>query len=219
MSLRSVPPNASIAAPVDGEKLHAPSADRNSVDICALIETLVPQRGHALEIASGTGQHVTTFAKAMPHIHWHPSDVDPTRLASIAAYINETRLSNIAKPMLLDATTAGWATSVQAMDLICLANLLHLISVDECRILISEAARALTPKGVLMLYGPFKRNGVLTSDGDADFDADLRAADPNIGYKDDLDIRAWLSDAGLTQVAETQMPANNLVFVARSTSS
>ena len=100
-----------------------------------------------------------------------------------------------------------------------LTNLLHLISADESRTLILEAAQALSPGGTLMLYGPFKRSGVLTSDGDARFDADLRASDPNIGYKDDLDMRTWLSDAGFSQVTVNQMPANNLAFVARSTSS
>lgn len=219
MSQRVLPPTASIATPIKGVKLHAPSADRNSADICALIQTIAPQHGNALEIASGTGQHITTFARAMPQVHWHPSDVDPTRLASISAYINDAQLNNVAKPALLDATVKGWSASVTPMDLISLVNLLHLVSADEVQVVIREAARTLTPNGTLMLYGPFKRNGALTSDGDAGFDADLRAADPNIGYKDDLDIRAWLSDAGLTQIAVTQMPANNLAFVARSTSS
>jgi hypothetical protein len=217
MTLRTPPPSASIAAPQNGEKLHAPSAARNSDDICALIQTLVPDHGTALEIASGTGQHVTTFAAAMPNMHWHPTDVDPVRLTSIAAYINDLDLANIAPPVFMDATTKGWHATVKPMDLIYLVNLLHLISADECRTLIHEAAQTLTPNGALMLYGPFKRAGVLTSDGDAGFDADLRAADPEIGYKDDLDIRAWLSDAGFQNVEWFEMPANNLVFVARST--
>jgi hypothetical protein len=218
MSARALPPSASIAAPITGEKLHAPSADRNCADICALIQTLVPNHGTALEIASGTGQHVTAFAAAMPHIHWHPTDVDQTRLASISAYIIEAKLTNIAMPVLMDATVAGWNTSVPRVDLISLVNLLHLISADECRTLITEAARALTENGALMLYGPFKRNGVLTSDGDAGFDADLRAADPNIGYKDDLDIAQQLRDAGLTNIETVEMPANNLAFIARKPS-
>ena len=218
MSQRSLPPSASIATPLEGEKLHAPSADRNSADICALIQTLVPPRGNALEIASGTGQHVTAFAAALPNMRWHPTDVDTSRLVSIAAYSAETGLTNIANPVYLDATSAGWGASFDPMDLIFLVNLLHLINADECRTLIKEAAKALIPNGTLMLYGPFKRDGQLTSDGDARFDADLRAADPDIGYKDDLDIQTWLGDAGLKNVEITRMPANNLAFVARSTS-
>ena len=199
--------------------MFAPSADRNSADICELIQSLVSPKTHALEIASGTGQHISALATAMPDVHWHPTDVDSARLASISAYTQELGLTNIAGPIFLDATAAGWGASMPAVDLVLLTNLLHLISAGECRTLILEAAQALSPGGTLMLYGPFKRSGVLTSDGDARFDADLRASDPNIGYKDDLDMRTWLSDAGFARVAVNQMPANNLAFVARSTSS
>ena len=60
----------------------------------------------------------------------------------------------------------------------------------------------------------FKRGGVLTSDGDVQFDSELRGADPAIGYKDNLDILRWLNKAGLTQVDTVEMPANNLAFIA-----
>ena len=102
--------------------------------------------------------------------------------------------------------------------MIYLVNLLHLISTRECLTLISEAAQALTPDGCLILYGPFMRGGALTSAGDQRFDATLRASDPQIGYKDDQDIIAALRTAGLAAIDVHNMPANNLAFVARSTS-
>ena len=42
----------------------------------------------------------------------------------------------------------------------------------------------------------------------------LRAADPDVGYKDDFDIVDWLHAAGLTLVEVVEMPANNLAFVS-----
>jgi hypothetical protein len=96
-----------------------------------------------------------------------------------------------------------------------LVNLLHLIPTPEARTAVTEAAHALAPGGLLLLYGPFKRNGRLTSDGDIRFDAELRAANPAIGYKDDLDIVRWLADAGLSPIDRVDMPANNLAFLAR----
>ena len=81
--------------------------------------------------------------------------------------------------------------------------------------LITEAALALAPGGTLILYGPFRREGVLTSDGDSKFDAELRTADPAIGYKDTVDITRWLSDAALSPIDRIDMPANNLAFIAR----
>lgn len=212
---RALPPSASVAQPQEGAKLFAPSAARNVEALVELLRDNAPTQGSALEIASGTGQHVTAYAAALPHLHWHPTELDPARCASINAYVAEAGLPNVSRAALLDATRIGWATTNGAKDLILLANLLHLISSAEARTILSEAAKALKSEGVLILYGPFKRSGVLTSGGDAKFDAELRSADPSIGYKDDLDIKGWLGDVGLTQLTTVDMPANNLAFIAR----
>ena len=104
----------------------------------------------------------------------------------------------------------------KGQDLIQLANLLHLVSADEARILIHEAAIALAPKGVFAIYGPFLRDGRATSDGDATFNARLRAADPAIGYKDTATVQSWLAESGLTTLPPIEMPANNLMLIARN---
>lgn len=213
--IRPLPPSASIAHADEGLKLHAPSAARNAGALCAMLCKYAPDNGRALEIASGTGQHVTAFAKALPNLHWHPTEIDAARRASIDAYVVDANLQNVAAAAHLDATSDGWGSTSTRYDLITLANLLHLISIEECQTVIREAGLALKTDGALVLYGPFKRNGALTSDGDIQFDAELRAADPAIGYKDTLDIAAWLGDAGLTLIATETMPANNLALVAR----
>ena len=84
--------------------------------------------------------------------------------------------------------------------LIVLVNLLHLISADEARILIAEAAQALPPAGCLPIYGPFLREGRATSDGDARFHASLKAQDPDLGYKDVAEVRRWLEAQGLALI-------------------
>ena len=91
---------------------------------------------------------------------------------------------------------------------------MHLISTPEARTLITEAAQALAPRGRFVLYGPFLRDGEATSDGDARFDASLRAQDPEIGYKDDFEVIDWLHEAGLDLIDVVEMPANNLGIVA-----
>jgi hypothetical protein len=174
-----------------------------------------PMTGDALEIASGTGQHVTAFAVACPGLSWQPTEIDSTRRASIDAYVDEAGLSNIERAKPLDATATGWGITQVPKDLILVINLLHLVSKPEVATFISEATVALASGGTLILYGPFKRSGVLTSDGDARFDADLKSADAAIGYKDDLDIAHMLSDVGLILSDTVQMPANNLAFIAR----
>lgn len=215
---RALPPSASIATPQEGAKLHAPSAERNAVHIAAFLRENAPASGQALEIASGTGQHVISFAAALPALTWQPTDIAPDRLRSIDSYVHDNGLSNVKPAQMLDATTAGWSTVHGGQDLIVLINLLHLISAAETHIILNEAAQALSPDGALMIYGPFTRDGTLVSAADQRFDAELRAADPAIGYKDTRDMQRWFLGAGLTALSQ-EMPANNLGFIARKTSS
>ncbi|KKN53251.1 hypothetical protein LCGC14_0604180 [marine sediment metagenome] len=62
---------------------------------------------------------------------------------------------------------------------------------------------------------PVYRDGQLTSAGDIKFDAELRAANPDLGYKDTADVARWLSDAMLSPIDLIPMPANNLAFISR----
>ena len=57
-------------------RLASPSADRNKGFIAEVLSQVLPQSGLVLEIASGTGQHVVHFARAMPHLTWQPSERD-----------------------------------------------------------------------------------------------------------------------------------------------
>ena len=62
------------------------------------------------------------------------------------------------------------------------------------------------------------RNGELTSDGDRNFHISLTQTDPDIGYKDDLDMLTLFSKSGLSCLEEVEMPANNLAFVLKKDS-
>lgn len=211
---RTVPKTASIAEPLAGGKLTAPSAARNVGPIRDVLLNVAPRSGRALEIASGTGEHVVAFARAMPGLVWQPSEIDAPRRASIDAWVAEAGLPNLRPAVHLDATARGWAVEHAAHDLVVVINLVHLISYAEARSLIREAAAALAPKGKLFVYGPFLRDGQATSDGDARFHASLTAQDPEIGYKDKDEVIAWLRDAGLGAVDVIDMPANNLCLIA-----
>jgi len=212
--MNRLPPSASVAHATEGAKLHAPAAARNAAALTDLLRKHAPHSGTALEIASGTGQHLAAFAAALPGLTWYPTEIDAARRASIDAHVAEAGLTNAAPAAPLDATAPGWGAIQHPKDLIVLINLLHLIAQPQVDTLITETAEALAPGGLLVLYGPFRRAGKLTSAGDAQFDAQLRAADPAIGYKDDLDIARGLSDAGLSPIDSLQMPANNLAFLA-----
>lgn len=111
----SLPPTASVANPAGGEKLSAPSALRNRDAIAALLAEVAPapslssvqSSGQALELASGTGEHVIRFAAALPDLMWHPTDPAADRRASIDAHVAQAGLGNIAPARDLDACTPG----------------------------------------------------------------------------------------------------------------
>ena len=214
MSL-TLPPSASVASQTEGAKMCAPAAARNADALCEFLTRNAPSVGRVLEIASGTGQHVARFAATLPGLDWQPTEIDPVRRASIDAYVAEAGLANLHPAIALDAAQPGWSASHRNTDLIVVVNLLHLIPDAAAQTLISEASQALSLQGQIMLYGPFRRAGRLTSKGDQQFDTELRAADPAIGYKDDRQIIEWLHNAGLSDVTVGNMPANNLAFLAR----
>jgi SAM-dependent methyltransferase len=212
---RSLPNTASVADDMGDGRLFAPSAERNAQAIEDAMRDHLPETGRALEIASGTGQHIAQFAKRFRQIEWQPSDVSPERLVSIGSYVSAAQLDNLKAPIELDATAQGWSQTHQGFDVLLLVNLLHLISEHEANTLIQEAAKALAQGGKMFLYGPFMRAGELTSDGDRTFHESLVNTDPDIGYKDDFDTLDMITEAWLEPVEIIEMPANNLMIIAR----
>ncbi len=194
----------------------AASAERNIDAILDLLERHVAQRGRALELASGTGQHVARFAQAMRNMEWVPSDADHRRLESIEAWRRHCAAANLKAPLHFDATALPWPDDHGRFNLIVLINLLHLISEAEADNLLRGVSTALKPGGTFLLYGPFKRAGMLTSPGDRTFDAHLRAQDPAIGYKNDIWVRTRAAEYGLGVWTVAKMPANNVGFVFRT---
>jgi len=208
-------PDSGAVVALDGART-APSALRNLPFILAQLAQHAPPAGPALELASGTGQQIAAFAAAHPGLDWQPTDVNPDNLTSITAWrtraMARSGCANLAAPMLLDAGQPGWGVG-RNLSLVLAVNLLHLIPEAHAATLLAEASTALAPGGVVMIYGPFLRHGQATSDGDAAFDASLRAQNPLIGYKD----RDWatgnLRAAGLLVHVEA-LPANNLMLIA-----
>ena len=211
----NLPATASVANLESDGRLNAPSAVRNVVPIVELVRKAAIKSGNALEIASGTGQHVVRLARALPSLNWQPSDVDETRVKSIRCWSDDQHLKNLKPPCLLDATTEGWAAEHHGQDLILLVNLLHLISIEETKILVKEVAKALAPGGLFIIYGPFMRSGELTSKSDMEFHHSLINTDPDLGYKNDLDMLNLFDEAGLVHLSTNKMPANNLAFITQ----
>ncbi|MEZ5722894.1 MAG: DUF938 domain-containing protein [Paracoccaceae bacterium] len=192
-------------------RLSAPSASRNAPHIVAALAGHLPAEGAVLEIAAGTGEHAVALARANPGLSWQPTDIAHERRASIDAWARAEGLANIRPAAALDAGTPDWQAG--PVDVVYLSNLLHLISGEAATNVIAGAARALAPGGRFCLYGPFREAGAYRSEGDARFDAQLRAADPLTGYKSVEWVTETAQAAGLDRRARIEMPANNLVLV------
>ena len=191
----------------------SPAAERNKQPILDVLRHSLPQRGHALEIASGTGQHVAWFARHMPQWTWQPSDTEPGALPSMAAHIAQHGLPNVLPPVLLDVMSPGWLPATSRFDLVYCANMLHISPWATCTALMQGSARHLAPGGVLVTYGPYLEADVPTSDGNLSFDQSLRTRNPEWGIRRREDVEAVAAAAGLRLAARHALPANNLLLV------
>src|SRR5215207_10350090 len=195
------------------EPRSAPAAERNKDPILGVLRRILPETGLVLELASGTGQHVIHFARALPKLTWQPSDPDPEMRASIAAWIEQTALRNVRPPLALDVREDEWP--VEHADAVLCINMVHISPWGATLGLMRGAGRLLRPGGVLALYGPYKRCGRHTAPSNEVFDQQLRGANPEWGVRDleAAEDAARLQGLTLEEVAE--MPANNLTIVFR----
>lgn len=196
----------------------SPAADRNKQAILDVLLHTLPKQGCALEIASGTGQHVAWFAAHLPHWTWQPTDARPDGLPSIAARVAQDKLGNVLAPALLDVMSPHWLPvdlpqGTADFDLIYCANMLHISPWATCAALMRGSAKHLAPNGILVTYGPYLEDEVPTSAGNLSFDQSLRTQDPAWGIRRREEVEQEAARSGLRLSARHPMPANNLLLV------
>jgi SAM-dependent methyltransferase len=199
-----------------GDLPHSPAADRNKQPILEVLRRILGERGAALEIASGTGQHVVWFAAALRQWLWQPTDADASMLPAIASRVAQAGLANLRPPLLLDVMAPQWpsreAPFAQRFDAIYCANMLHIAPPATCAALMEGAARHLVPGGVLVTYGPYFEEGIAAPSNQS-FDESLRARDPSWGIRRLEDVATEARRSGLALRERHVMPANNLLLV------
>jgi len=187
-----------------------PAPERNKAPILEVLSRLF-KRGLVLEIAAGTGQHAVHFAAGLPEVTWQPSEKDQELLDVLAARVTHARLPNLKPPVWLDAASPSWPIS--AADGLFSANLLHISPWGVALGLFAGAERLLTPRSLLVTYGPYRMSGVHTSVSNADFDASLRGQNSEWGVRDVDDLSACARARGFDLVESVKMPANNFTLV------
>jgi cyclopropane fatty-acyl-phospholipid synthase-like methyltransferase len=191
------------------EKPFSAASERNREPILAVLREHFATTRRVLEIGSGTGQHAVHFAAALPHLVWQASD-RASYLPGMRQWLADAALPNTPAPLALNVNDA-WP-DVQ-VDAVFSANTLHIMGWSEVQRFFAMLPGVLAANGKLVIYGPFNRNGAFTSEGNARFDAELRAANPNRGLRDLEAVDALARDAGLTLVEDRAMPANNACVI------
>jgi SAM-dependent methyltransferase len=191
--------------------LESPAAERNKQPILEVLERRLPRSGTVLEIASGTGQHIVHFARALPALAWQPSDTDPSLRAAAGARVAAAALANVLPPLALDVLDAVWP--VEAAAAVLCINMIHIAPSAATPALLRGSARVLAAGAPLVLYGPFRRAGQHTAASNEAFDASLRARNPDWGVRDLDAVATSARDHGFEIVEVVSMPANNLTVV------
>ncbi len=192
-------------------KRHAPAAGRNREPISAVLTEELPESGEALEIASGTGEHVVHYAAARPQLTFQPSDPDAGSRASIDDWVRTLGLSNVRPALEIDVTRESWP--VERADALLCCNMIHIAPWAAAIGLVTGAARLLPPGGLLFLYGPYRRGGRHTAPSNEAFDSDLKRRNPAWGVRDLEAVIDLAAAHGFSTPDIVEMPANNLSLV------
>jgi len=193
------------------EKPFAPACERNRDPILQVLRRHLDQACDVLEIGSGTGQHAVHFAAAMPWLRWQCSD-RTEYLPGIRQWLDDAALPNTPPPLELDVTGA-WPAP--AFDAVFTANTLHIMDWRAVQQFFAGVSAVLAPAGTLIVYGPFNIDGGYTSQSNAQFDAWLKARDPDSGIRDLARVDAMARGIGLDLVEDAELPANNRCVVWR----
>ncbi len=190
------------------------ACERNRDPILAVLRRYLHDRHRVLEIGSGTGQHAAYFAEHLPHLLWQASD-HPDYLGGIAERLEEAALPNAPAPWPLQAELApvrGLAPLPDAFDrfdAVFSANTLHIMGWPQVEAFFAGLPAVMAEGALLCVYGPFNYSGSYSSDSNRQFDAWLKARDPESGIRDAEAVDALASAQGLGLVEDFAMPANN----------
>ncbi len=191
-------------------KPYFPACERNQSYILEHLKPLLLQSKNVLEIGSGTGQHAVFFGRALSHIQWQTSDLEPWH-QGIKMWLHEANLSNVLPPISLDVDKDTILENYY--DAVFTANTFHIMSTTSMEHCIQKVGHALKEGGLFILYGPFKFNGMFTSQSNAEFDMLLKTQQAHQGVRDFEVIVNLAKSAQLSHEQTLPMPANNFILI------
>ena len=192
----------------------SPSYHRN-IDV--LVETLrkifPDSTGNVLEIGSGSGQHITRFAKEFPKLNFQPSDLEVENIVSIDGWNSELNCTNVKPACVLDVHVPSWFHQGLKFDFLLCFNVIHIAPWQVTIDLFKGARRHLRRGAKLILYGPFKIDHQHTSASNQEFEKWLHAKDARFGVRDISDVVEIAATTDFRLWKRIEMPANNFLLV------
>lgn len=195
-------------------RLFYPATRRNREPILKVLQEQLPPSGSVLELASGSGEHITFFAQALSGLRFLPSDPDVRSRQSIDAWRQHLGCANVDAARALDAHNHPWLEA--PVDAILCINMIHITPWEATVALMEGASAALRPGGLLFTYGPYKLEGVHTASSNERFEREfLWPRDPRNGIRDIGTLKGLAEPLGLQLAAQIPMPANNFSLIWR----
>ncbi|XP_045128400.1 methyltransferase-like 26 [Portunus trituberculatus] len=213
----------SVASKMAENKLVFEAPEKNKDPIAAVLDDVLPEKFgadaslKALEVASGTGQHVVHLAQRFPKVSWQPSEVEEKYTASIKAYVEESGVGNVLEPLLIDVCkpVSEWPGkfSAASLDVIVNINMVHISPWPCTEALFKAAGHLLKAKGIMVTYGPYAIHGEITPESNVAFNQSLKSQNAEWGLRDIDDLEKEAKKNGMTFDAMFNMPANNKILV------
>lgn len=185
------------------------AAERNKRPIFDALAPWLVDRPRVLEVGAGDATHARHARVLMPELFWQTSEA-PGHHRRLVAAIADGGDSGLPPPLALDVRGA-WPA--QKYDAIYGANVAHIMSWAAVEALFAGATAHLADNGLLCLYGPFLKDGAAAAPGNIEFDAALRARDPEMGLRHIGALDALATACALERVADLSMPSNNRLLI------
>ena len=155
---------------------YSQACENNREPILRVLESALAPVASVLEVGSGTGQHATAFAAAMPELRWQPSDLAanlPILRPRCEAYAG----ANLGPALALDVRDRPWPRDAYS-DALFTANTLHIMAWPQVETLLAALSEYREWFRLLAVYGPFNYGGHYSSESNARFDQWLAQRDP-----------------------------------------
>ena len=121
-------------------------------------------------------------------------------------------------PIDLDVEKRPWPLPINFQSnlkcIVCI-NMIHISPWNCTEALLEESGRLLHKNQLLILYGPFKKQGKHTSQSNEKFDQYLKDQNDDWGVRDLEEVSTIAMKSGFKNDNIIQMPANNLTVTYR----